>query len=65
MINLKNNREGANLINKKEYPEKPTKIDVNELNELIIKKEIGIDRELFKNILTLKLQLQYENIFPI
>ena len=65
MINLKNNREVANLLNKKEYPEKPTKIDVNELNELIIKKEIGIDRELFENILTLKLQLQYENIFPI
>ena len=28
---------------------KPTKIDVNKLNELIIKKETGINRELFKN----------------
>ena len=35
--------------NKKEPPIKPTKIDVNKLNELIIKKETGINRELFKN----------------
>ena len=34
--------------NKKEPPKKPTKTDVNELNELIIKKETGINRELFK-----------------
>ena len=34
--------------NKKEPPKKPTKTDVNEFNELIIKKETGINRELFK-----------------
>ena len=36
-------------FNEKEPPIKPTKIDVNELNELITKKETGINRELFKN----------------
>ena len=35
--------------NKKEPPKKPNKTDLNELNELIIKKEKGINRELFKN----------------
>ena len=34
--------------NKKEPPKKPIKTDVNELNELIIKKETGTNRELFK-----------------
>ena len=35
-------------FNKREPPKKPTKTDVKELNELIIKKETGINRELFK-----------------
>ena len=35
--------------NKNEFPKKPTKTDVKEFNELIIKKETGIDRELFEN----------------
>ena len=34
--------------NKKEPPKKPKKTDVKELNELIIKKETGINRELSK-----------------
>ena len=34
--------------NKKEPLKKTTKTDVKELNELIIKKETGINRELFK-----------------
>ena len=34
--------------NEKEPPKKPTKTDVNELNELIVKKETGTNRELFK-----------------
>ena len=34
---------------KKEPLKKPTQSDANELNELIIKKETGINRELFKN----------------
>ena len=36
-------------FNEKEPPIKPTKIDVNELNELITKKETSTNRELFKN----------------
>ena len=36
-------------MNEKEPLIKSTKIDVNELNELITKKETGINRELFKN----------------
>ena len=35
--------------NKKEPPNKPTKTNVNELNEIIIKKETDISKELFKN----------------
>ena len=35
--------------NKNEFPKKPTKTDVKEFNELIIKKETGIGRELFEN----------------
>ena len=46
MMNLNNNRL---VKNEKEPPIKPTKTDVNELNELIIKEETGIDRELIKN----------------
>ena len=44
----KNNRLIKNLI-KKEPPIKPTKIDANELNKFIIKKETDINKELFKN----------------
>ena len=40
---------------KEEPPKKPTKTDVRELNELITKGETG---HYFKNILTLKCQLQ-------
>ena len=36
-------------FNKKEPLTQPTKIDVNELNELITKEEIDINKELFKN----------------
>ena len=50
--------------NKKEPPKKPTKTDLEELNELIIKKETGMNRELFKNyfkfkITTLRLKTLY------
>ena len=45
MMNLNNNRL---VKNEKEPPIKPTKTDVNELNELIIKEETGMNRELFK-----------------
>ena len=41
--------------NKKEPPKKPTKTDVEELNELIIKKETGMNRELFKNYFKFKI----------
>ena len=34
--------------NEKEPPKNPTKTDVNELTELIIKKETGTKRKLFK-----------------
>ena len=44
--------------NKKEPPKKPTKTDVNELNELIIKKETGTNKNYLKNILTFKRRLQ-------
>ena len=37
-------------FNKKEPPIKPTKIDANELNKFIIKKERDINKELFKKI---------------
>ena len=36
-------------FNKKEPFKKPTKTDVNDLNELIIKKETDVNREIFKN----------------
>ena len=42
-------QQTSKTFNKKEPPIKPPKTDVNELNELIIKKETDIDRELFKN----------------
>ena len=42
-------QQTSKKFNKKEPPKKPTKTDVNELNELIIKEETGIDRELIKN----------------
>ena len=35
-------------FNKNEPPIKPTKTDANEFNELIAKKETGINKELFK-----------------
>ena len=42
-------QQTSKKFNKKEPPIKPTKIDVNELNELITKKETRINRKLFKN----------------
>ena len=36
-------------LNKKEPPKKPTKTDLDELNEQIIKEETEIKEELFKN----------------
>ena len=45
-MNLNNNRL---VKNEKEPPIKPTKTDVNELNELITKEETDINRELFEN----------------
>ena len=39
----------------KEPSKKATKNDVNELNELIIKEETGIDSELFKNYLNFQM----------
>ena len=42
-------QQTSKKINKKEPPKKPTKTDMKELNELIIKKETGTNRELFKN----------------
>ena len=42
-------QQTSKKVNKKEPPIKPTKTDVNELNELIIKEETSVDRELFKN----------------
>ena len=43
-------KQTSKKFNKKEPPKKPTKTDVEELNELIIKKERSINRELFKKI---------------
>ena len=37
-------QQTSKKFNKKEPPKKPTKTDVNELNELIIKEETSIDR---------------------
>ena len=42
-------QQTSKKFNEKELLKKPTKINVNELNELIIKKETNINRELFKN----------------
>ena len=42
-------QQTSKKFNKKEPPIKLPKTDVNELNELIIKKETDTDRELFKN----------------
>ena len=41
-------QQTSEKFNKKEPPDKPTQTDVNEFIELIIKKETGINRELFK-----------------
>ena len=46
---FKEEQQTSKTFNKKEPLIKPTKIDANELNELIIKKEAGINKELFKN----------------
>ena len=40
-------QQTSKKFNKKEPPIKPTKTDVDELNELIIKKEASINKELF------------------
>ena len=40
--------QSSKKSNKKEPLKKPTKTDVKEFNELIIKKETGVNRELFK-----------------
>ena len=37
-------QQTSKKFNKKEPPKKPTKTDVNELNELIIKEETDIDK---------------------
>ena len=42
-------QQASKKFNEKEPPVKPTKTDVNEFNELIIKEETGINKELFKN----------------
>ena len=42
-------QQTSKKFNEKEPPIKPTKIDVNELNELITKEETGINGKLFKN----------------
>ena len=42
-------QQTSKKFNKKEPPIKPTKTDANELNELIIKKETSIGKELFIN----------------
>ena len=41
-------KQTSKKFGKKEPPKKPTKTDVKELNELIIKEETGINKELFK-----------------
>ena len=46
---FKEEQQTRKKFNKKEPLIKPTKIDVNELNELITKKETSTNRELFKN----------------
>ena len=51
MTNLKTSKK----FNKKEPPIKPSKIYLNELNELIIKEEIDIDRNLFKNYVNVQM----------
>ena len=57
MMNLKKNNKLVKN-NKKDPPKKPTKADVNEMNELIIKKGTSINKELLKIILTFKCRLQ-------
>ena len=57
-MNLKKNNELVKNNNKKDPPKKPTKADVNEMNELIIKKGTSINKELLKIILTFKCRLQ-------
>ena len=46
--NKEKQEQTSKKSNKKEPPKKPRKTDVKELNELIIKKETGINRELSK-----------------
>ena len=41
-------KQNAKMPDKKEPPKKPTENDVKELNKLIIKKEAGVNRELFQ-----------------
>ena len=42
-------QQTSKKFNKKKSPKKLTKTDVDELNELIMKEETGIDSKLFKN----------------
>ena len=42
-------QQTSKIFDKKEPPEKPTKTDIDECTEFIIKEETGINRELFKN----------------
>ena len=42
-------QQTSKTFNKKEPPKKPTKTDIDEFTEFIIKEETGINRELFKN----------------
>ena len=42
-------QQSSKKFNEKESPKKPTKVDAKEFNELIIKKEKDIDKDIFKN----------------
>ena len=50
-------QQTSKKFNEKESPKKPTKVDVKEFSELIIKKEKDIDKNIFKIILAFKRRL--------
>ena len=50
-------QQTSKKFNEKEFPKKPTKVDVKEFSELIIKKEKDIDKNIFKIILAFKRRL--------
>ena len=58
-------QQTSKKFNKKELLKKPTITDVNEFNKLLIKKETGIKKELFKNYFNFQMPIAMLKLYTI